>query len=269
MTSSPNRLKEISVLGDIAELCFERGEVALIDADLLPLVEGRNWLILYRNGGRAYASSYHEGASTELQRLAAAALPNGGRARFLNGNTLDCRRANLRREGNEITVENGVARISLSQGKHALVDEADLPLLEGRTWYAARSESGTYYARAHQRRGERAIHLHRLILDPEPNEEVDHINGDGLDNRRTNLRACPKHLNLANSPKYRSGQSKYKGIYRRKRRWAARVNVQGFEIHLGMAATEREAALLYDAGAREFFGEYARTNADLYPEDFR
>jgi len=91
---------------------------------------------------------------------------------------------------------------------------------------------------------------------------IDHINGNGLDDRRANMRTCTNQQNMRNLRKRRSGSSIYKGVYydKRRRTWYARICHNGKNIHLGTFATEIEAARAYDRAARRLFGEFARLN---------
>jgi len=94
--------------------------------------------------------------------------------------------------------------------------------------------------------------------------EVDHINGDRLDNRRANLRIVTKQQNRQNIGKqsHREMTSRYKGVVQHPKtlRWRAIVKTGGKQRHLGYFATEHEAALAYNTAARELFGEFARLN---------
>lgn len=106
------------------------------------------------------------------------------------------------------------------------------------------------------------LKMHRLILDAPEGTHVDHINGDGLDNRRENIRICTPQLNQANSRKHIVGSSRYKGVAwsAAARKWRAYIAVDRKQTHLGLFESEVEAAQAYDQKAREVFGEYAFTN---------
>jgi len=99
-------------------------------------------------------------------------------------------------------------------------------------------------------------------MQPPPGMMIDHINGNGLDDRRANMRTCTNQQNMRNLRKRRSGSSIYKGVYydKRRRTWYARICHNGKNIHLGTFATEIEAARAYDRAARRLFGEFARLN---------
>lgn len=155
--------------------------------------------------------------------------------------------------------------IPLTQGLFALVDSDDHPRLMRYRWQAVRSGKGWYASRGvYDRSAKRSypLSMHRALLDSPSGVEVDHKNRDGLDNRRSNLRLATRSQNTANSPHRANGMSGYRGVtfQRPYRRWAASIESQGCRIHLGNYATAEEAALAYDKGAREVFGEFAYQN---------
>jgi len=151
--------------------------------------------------------------------------------------------------------------IALTQGKVALVDDEDCEWLNAWKW-AYWPEKYTGYAgrRIYQKdKSRKRIRMHRVILNPPPNMEIDHINGNGLDNRRCNLRICTHSQNLANQRKCR-GTSQYKGVCWDKGRWRAQVSSAGQNIHLGYFKIEMDAAIAYNQAAQRLHGEYARLN---------
>jgi AP2 domain/HNH endonuclease len=97
---------------------------------------------------------------------------------------------------------------------------------------------------------------------------VDHINGNGLDNRRTNLRPATSAENARNRRSQRGSSSPYKGVswIRSRRNWRANLRVGDRLIHLGSYTDPADAARAYDAAALKYFGEFARLN---FPEDPR
>jgi hypothetical protein len=103
--------------------------------------------------------------------------------------------------------------------------------------------------------------LHRFILDAPSALEVDHINGNGLDCRRSNLRLATHKQNLRNQAAH-SGTSRYKGVSwnRQRNGWDAQICLNGKNRYLGRFRTEVEAAKAYNEGARLHFGEFARLN---------
>lgn len=145
--------------------------------------------------------------------------------------------------------------IPLTQGKVALVDDCDAHLAKLR-WFAVR-RSKTWYA---VRRGR---YLHRVILEPPRGVDVDHVNGDGLDCRRSNMRLASRAENLRNSQRRSDNTSGFKGVVEDRRSpplrkpWKARVHVDGRTVNLGRFATREEAASAYRAAALRLHGEFA------------
>jgi hypothetical protein len=137
----------------------------------------------------------------------------------------------------------------------ALVDDEDFERVVKWEWALEDNEHGTY-ARSGGTR------LHRLILGRPPRgKECDHINGDGLDNQRHNLRFATHLQNMHNKRPYRGGESLFKGVARAsKNRWRVHIRVNCISIYLGCFADEEEAARTYDNYAKLHFGEFARTN---------
>lgn len=147
--------------------------------------------------------------------------------------------------------------IPVSGGYCALVDEADLPLVSGHRWgLNTTSTPSTAYARCSI--GGKEITMHRLIAGAGRGVCVDHINGNGLDNRRANLRLCTHRQNIANT-KPRSGR--FKGVSRTKNgTWRAVIHAGHKQRHIGIYKTEEEAARAFDAAAFEMHGVFARLN---------
>ncbi len=96
-------------------------------------------------------------------------------------------------------------------------------------------------------------------MQPPEGYEVDHINHDGLDNRRCNLRLATRANNCHNQRSFK-GSSKYKGVWRVGEKWAACIRVDGRSKRLGTFVSEKEAALAYNQAAREHYGEFAKLN---------
>lgn len=128
----------------------------------------------------------------------------------------------------------------------ALVDDDDLPLVLPHRWRYWYTGSG-YAARqiGSSRRGEKKlVMMHRLILDLDGNEvEADHINGNTLDNRRSNLRVVTHAQNMQNRPAHKNGQSSYRGVWWDKdsNRWRAEARLDGKKYCIGLFADEHEA----------------------------
>jgi hypothetical protein len=154
-----------------------------------------------------------------------------------------------------------VAVIRLSKGLEATVDDDDLHLVEGASWWAHKSRR-TWYA--HAKADGRFISMHRILMG-EPDCSVDHIDGNGLNNSRTNLRLAAAGQNNANMRKRGGCSSRYKGVSRFKEngKWMAYIRKGGELRYLGLFVAEIDAARIYDAAALQLFGEFAKTNEML------
>lgn len=158
-------------------------------------------------------------------------------------------------------------RISLTQGKEALVDNADHNWLSQYRWCAHKSRH-TFYAergiRIHGKLHILHVHMHRLILGlvPSDGKESDHIDGNGLNNQRSNLRMCSDLENAQNRRALKGCSSEYKGVcwHKGNRKWYARIKLSRGSKSLGLFDSEIEAALSYNRAAKNYFGEYARLN---------
>ena len=157
------------------------------------------------------------------------------------------------------------AQIPLSGDHVALVDAADLSTVSKFKWSAA-VRGRRIYAQRSRKHGDPSL-LHRFIMINagllSQRDEVDHVNGNGLDNRRRNLRASSRTQNLANMLKRRVPcSSRYKGVwfFRRHGLWMAGIQFKGQRHHLGYFASEHEAAMEYDFAAKAIFGRFPYTN---------
>jgi hypothetical protein len=151
--------------------------------------------------------------------------------------------------------------IILTQGKRAFVDDEDFERLSQWKWCAVK-ERDTYYA-IHRKDGYN-IGMHRAILgfSRGDGKVIDHINGNGLDNRRENLRECLNRQNLYNRPKNKKSKSKFKGVtwHKATKKWRADIMANYKPISLGLYNSPQEAALAYNYAAVHYHGVFARLN---------
>lgn len=162
-------------------------------------------------------------------------------------------------------------QIELTQGKVALVDDADFERLNQFNWHARKSSTtDTFYAIRNVSVGpykQRTVLMHREILSVPTGMFPDHIDGNGLNNQRVNLRVCTHKQNSYNQAGKRGGSSRYKGVSwnkgGRKGKWQTEIKIGDQRIYLGKFDSEIEAAKAYDAAARKHFGEFARCNFPL------
>jgi hypothetical protein len=156
-----------------------------------------------------------------------------------------------------------MTHIPLSQqGKNkglyfALVDDEDFKRCSKLRW----SFNPNGYAE--RRKGKTIERLHRFIMNCPKGKEVDHINGNKLDNRKCNLRICTQHQNSFNKSKQQGKYSSiYKGVcfFKRDKNWMANITKNNKYIFIGYFKEERHAAMAYDIWAKELFGKHARLN---------
>lgn len=154
--------------------------------------------------------------------------------------------------------------IPITRGLIVIVDDDDYHELAKYRWCASYSSSGYYACRGIWSKKEKKceyVYMHRLLANAKKGEQVDHINGNRLDNRRCNLRICSRHENQRNMKARASGT---KGIHFVKRRihlktpWSAYIRIDGRRKHLGYFASSDEAQLAYNAAAVVHYGEFAR-----------
>lgn len=153
-------------------------------------------------------------------------------------------------------------------GYEVEVDDEDAWRITSERW-GIQKHSTPYksyaYVRKYETVGKRttARLLHREIAGAKRGEIVDHINGNPLDNRKANLRVCTHAQNMQNRARHGNNTSGYKGVYwcSEKSKFRAALRINGKKVHAGYALTAQEAARMYDAKAREIFGDFARVNA--------
>lgn len=154
-------------------------------------------------------------------------------------------------------------QIQLTKGYVALVDDADFEELSKSEWSAAVMPSGHVYARRAKQRPSgtwTSEFMHRVLMDAQPGQLVDHENGDGLDNQRRNLRFATATQNVANRHRA-TGKSGVRGVFldvrKLARPWRAYINVKTKRNHLGWFATKDEAVSARKSAALSMHGEFA------------
>ena len=157
--------------------------------------------------------------------------------------------------------------IQLTQGKFAQVDDEDFERASKYTWSAAKRVGGHFYAVSGSNYyGGKQMNLHRFIMNIDPDDKtyVDHIDRDGLNCQKHNLRTCTNQQNQYNSIKNVKKSSIYKGVYLLSRvtciRYGACIRINKLKTHLGTFENELDAAKAYDEAAKKNFGEFALIN---------
>ncbi len=156
-------------------------------------------------------------------------------------------------------------RIPLTQGQYAIVDPEDFERLNNHKWHVNRG-ANTYYACRFSRIGKKrvSIKMHRQIINPPDHLFVDHINRNGLDNRKANLRPATRSQNSLNksSIKTKPSSSKYRGVSwsKSQKKWHAQIGLNGKYKFIGYFDDEIQAAKAYDEAAKHYHKEFAVLN---------
>jgi hypothetical protein len=162
----------------------------------------------------------------------------------------------------EITISGDVAMVPLTRGFVAQIDASDLHKVAGFNWFAV-VQSYTVYAVRRvsgvKGRGSK-ISMHRQIIGATNDVQVDHVDLNGLNNRRENLRIATPQQNCFNRRKTRANTSGFKGVCwnRKSRKWQAGIRINGRSVHLGLFETIDAAYNAYCKASNQHYGEYAR-----------
>lgn len=175
----------------------------------------------------------------------------------------------------EAVCTDAVREIQLTKGYVALVDDAEfsrehiVEFPRGLIWrgcicdrlWIAKVKPCTVYATS-MLSGSFELRLHRVVMDAKYGELIDHVDGNGLNNRRDNLRRATNQGNNANRKSQRGSGSRFKGVWFHKvaGKWEAAIQCDGKKQYLGLHVLEEEAARAYDEAALRLFGEFARLN---------
>lgn len=144
-----------------------------------------------------------------------------------------------------------------NRGSFAIVDDADFVTLSRFRW----AKNGKRkYAMKMDMKSHKMVSMHRQIMNPQNKMQVDHINGNGLDNRRSNLRLCTHSQNLYNHGGRKVTESGFKGVSRMRDRWVARFTIERKLVRVGIFDTPIEAAIAYNKMVKKYHGEFAWLN---------
>lgn len=174
-----------------------------------------------------------------------------------SGNTRSCgclHKEMLLRKWDPINIDNRTLGIPLSRKKIALIDKEDLDKIKDFGWCF----DGSGYARSTIKN--KSISMHRLIMNISKEYQIDHINHNGLDNRKSNLRICTPSQNAMNAKNRKINEVGYRGVCIDKTRthikWIARLGINGKRLYLGRHNSPEEAAIAYKSKAKELFGDF-------------
>jgi len=154
-----------------------------------------------------------------------------------------------------------VKLIPLTKGYNALIDDEDYEKVSQFKWCVNGVSPSHYGIRVCKGQRGKLIHLHRFLMNAPDGFDVDHIDGDTMNNQKSNLRICTRSQNSINSKK-KKGLSKFKGVHWLKdnKKWRAKIMKDGKSFYLGCFTNEAEAAAAYNNKAKEIFGNFARLN---------
>ena len=149
-------------------------------------------------------------------------------------------------------------KIKLTQGKYAIIDDEFYEEVSKYKWHFGNG----YAKRKNPSFKPKLFGMHHVVLPLQKGLMIDHINGNGLDNRRANLRLVTKSQNMMNRGKQINNKSGYMGVcwHKQHGRWRAYIKVNKKQISLGLYDTLKEAAKAYNEGAKKYHREYAYLN---------
>ena len=153
--------------------------------------------------------------------------------------------------------------IPLTKGKVALVDNEDYDYVSQYKWHAIKRKCVWYASRVMYRQGKpKHVFLHAFLMNPQDGLQVDHIDGDGLNCTRANMRLCTPAENTRNRRRPITNTSGYKGVswHKLRGKWIAWIGVNGKNKYLGLFESKDEAAQAYNEAASLHYGEFARLN---------
>ena len=164
-----------------------------------------------------------------------------------------------------IRVEGNIAYITLTKGHEAIIDAEDVHMVDSGNWYAMIAGNTVYACRrVHSGMHSRVVLLHRVLMEPPDGLVVDHIDGNGLNNRRRasncNIRIATRSQNLMNSGIYKHNSSGFRGVSwdKAKQKWRANIMMDGRSMHLGYFLTPEDASATYERVSKELYGHFRR-----------
>ncbi len=167
-----------------------------------------------------------------------------------------------KKEIRPIRIEGNIAYVPLTQGREAVIDADDVPLVAGWNWHVMALSHSAYAARREARPDGkwRTVYMHRTIVGAVAAPTVDHRDGDGLNNRRVNLRPATASENQHNQRLSSANTSGFKGVtwLRDRSRWRANIKINGKSRYLGTFTDIESAAAAYAAASEALHKEFGR-----------
>jgi hypothetical protein len=153
----------------------------------------------------------------------------------------------------EPIVDGNYLKIPLKLNRFAIIDKEDLSKIFKYSWHMSSSD-GHFYAVTSRTCGQ--LRMHRIIMDCPDGYVVDHINNDGLDNRKSNLRICLSQQNACNRKLNSNSSTGFKGVHKSGNRFNSTIRAKGIDYRLGTFDTAEEAYIAYVEKAKELHGEF-------------
>ncbi len=165
------------------------------------------------------------------------------------------------KEPRPIRIEGDVAYVTLTKGYEAVIDASDVPLVAGHHWRANLSLNTVYALTTKPGTRGSSVLMHRILMGDDAGPHVDHKDGNGLNNRRSNLRAATVAQNQYNARLRKDNSSGFKGVYRVKsaRKWRACIKLNGVERYLGQFSNPEDAHAAYVQASMQLHGEFRHT----------
>ena len=160
-----------------------------------------------------------------------------------------------------IRIDGNIAYVPLTKGYEAIIDAADVPLISAWNWTTVVGRSNIYAFRSYWAdKNKRTLYLHRAIMGEPEGFQVDHINGNGLDNRRANLRLATGSQNQHNRGANLHNTSGFKGVtwHKEAQKWQAQVALGGKNKYLGRYNTAEAAHAAYAEASAKYHGKFGR-----------
>jgi len=151
-------------------------------------------------------------------------------------------------------------KIKLTQGQYCLLDDIDFEWFNQWKWYAKKQGIKWKVARniTNKIGKQDTVLLHRILMNCPSGKEVDHIDGNPLNNQRKNLRLCTKKENRQNKGMSKNNKSGYKGVTLRRNVYEVYIRKNNKHLYIGSSKDKQEASRMYNKVAKEVFGEFAK-----------
>lgn len=156
-----------------------------------------------------------------------------------------------------------IRAIPLTQGEVALIDNRDIKIASRMHWVLDKRDNGICYASSidtSKGKPYKKVYLHQLILGLRKGHVIDHINGNGLDCRRKNIRHCSQSENMSKAQRIKKPMSGYRGVYSKRNKWFVTLNHMCKTIHVGTFESKEKAAHAYNKVAKYLHGKFAIVN---------